>query len=246
LFIKNLIQLERKYADILNNEDLTGIHSEAPKKGKKKFLKEDRSSKSLLTNNSNENSASYSVNNSISNQKNLNLNNSSSGINQSTIVNTQLQNSQLNIGEKSSTYSQKKTIFKDKTDSHNLAFIELKRTRSQKPLDTHKKNLELIQKLNEKANTGHFCKTDEANQLGEDDKTYLYSQQRNNYYEKYYDYLRKKYIKDTNNYYTYSKDYLTLSFPMLKESNKNYENYIENKNVRRKLNIEMDCCTRLR
>ena len=229
---KNLIQLERKYADILNNEDLTGFHNEAPKKNKKKFLKEDRSNKSLLTNNSNENSASHSVNNSISIQKNLNLNNSSSGINQNTINNTQCQNSNINIVEKISTISQKKTILKEKTDSCNLAFIESKRTRSQKPVDAHKKNLELIQKLNEKAQTGHFCMKNEDNSIGEDnDNTYLYSQQSNNYYEKYYDYLRKKYINDKNHYYTYSKDYLTLSFPMLKETNKKYENFIENKNV---------------
>ena len=70
------------------------------------------------------------------------------------------------------------------------------------------------------------------NQFGSDNENiYMYSQQKNNYYEKYYDFLRKKYTEDKNNYYTYSKDYLTLSFPMLRESNKQYEEYLENRSV---------------
>ena len=180
------------------------------------------------------------LNNSISNHKNSPLNQSNSmhsENNQSTHSkggNIKNMSSNINIIDNSSPSSPNMKIsLKEKIDSQNLAFIEAKRTKSLNPFDSHKRNMDLIKRLNKKANPGHFCMVDNSdNQFGSDNENiYMYSQQKNNYYEKYYDFLRKKYTEDRNNYYTYSKDYLTLSFPMLRESNKQYEEYLENRSV---------------
>ena len=61
---------------------------------------------------------------------------------------------------------------------------------------------------------------------------FLYSSQKKNYYDEYLNEIRDKIKNDHDNYYTYSKDYLTLSFPMLKNGNKVYDEYIENKKVK--------------
>lgn len=192
----------------------------------------------MQTSNSNNDSATHSMlNNSISNHKNspLNQSNSIDSVNNqsahSKSGNNKIISSNINIIDNSS--PKVKTSFKEKMDSHNYAFTDTLKARSLNPINPHKKNLDLIKKLNLKANPNHFCMIDNSDdQFGSgNENTYIYSQQKNNYYEKYYDHLRKKYTEDKNNYYTYSRDYLTLSFPMLKETNKQYENYVENRNV---------------
>lgn len=91
------------------------------------------------------------------------------------------------------------------------------------------KNLELIAKLNEKANTNHFYTREINPDFPPNEDVYLYSSQRKSYFADYMDKLRQKLEKDKGHYFTYSKEYLTLSFPYNKLSNVEFEQFEENK-----------------
>jgi len=64
-----------------------------------------------------------------------------------------------------------------------------------------------------------------------DNELYMYSQQRNNMFNKHLNELREKVVNDKDNYYTYSMDHLTLSFPNFEERNEEYLKFVENKKV---------------
>lgn len=268
---ESLLMLERKYADILNDADLTGINTEPKKKQKVKI------ETSLNT---------------------TNLDNISSNVNNTTLAKDTAHNTtrvvtaketeikgEINKGMKVS----KRMTRKDKTDSINEAFDKSKKSREKDGKEfkkTHEKNLSVIRTLNANAHTDSFCQRvksadilpdlpmihleakDVSNRLeiatpnlsqvesqngsngaslppyvipNVDDKIYLYSQSRKNYYADYVDKLREKYTKDKHNFYTYSMDYLTLSFPLIKNSNAKYDEFLENKKVLNFLKVlEMD------
>jgi hypothetical protein len=209
---ESLLLLERKYADILNDEDMTGLHTQ-PKK-KKKLLAEENM-----------------VNMTSSINSNLTLTNSAD--NSKSISNPTLQ------GDK------KRSSVRIKLESFNSDYDKHLELRNSNLKDFHQINIDKISKL-EKRNKSerHFCRfnydknTDNQIQnITKDiqlpDSVYLYSCQKNNYYNLYVRELAEKIKKDPNNFYTYSKDYLTLSFPMVEPYvNNDYSAHIKSKQVK--------------
>ena len=90
--------------------------------------------------------------------------------------------------------------------------------------------MEVIAKLNAKVHFDPFCLKKQINEdYPKDENVYLYSTMRKNYYADYMDKHREAYEQDKSHYYTYSNDFLTLSFPMIKNKNLAYEEYMDNK-----------------
>ncbi len=136
-----------------------------------------------------------------------------------------------NQDENAQALNMKKNL-KAKTDSRNVHFINSlveRKSVPNLPAITHKKNLDLIEKLNKNAHTDKFYTKEINEDFPKDQEVYIYSSQRKSYFADYIDKLRAKFEKDASHYYTYSKDYLTLSFPYNKNNNVEYELYQENK-----------------
>jgi hypothetical protein len=248
---ENLLLLERKYADILNDEDMTGIHKQLTTSNKKKKHTTENSENAIKNNNT-----SLDVKNSGEKKENSKKNTKDRV---STKSYSHSPASSEKTGENISIRN-----FKAKLDSRNFEFMKFKETKKLQKVNPHKTNLEYLNTLNQKADTQSFCmhqkKYDktmlspqtftsgiEATTLvTAQEKTqaisnttsnipkpmFLYSSQKKNYYDEYLNEIRDKIKNDHDNYYTYSKDYLTLSFPMLKNGNKVYDEYIENKKVK--------------
>lgn len=178
---ESLTQLERKYADIINDEDLSGIHSE--KKKKKKV--ESNSEKAHTTNSAltTDNNHNYNNSNNANNYNNIqsgNLNsNSSHNINSH--GNKRISNSALHSGNNSARLNnnsnsksqlvrsrspKKKESRVPKLDSYNIDFIKKKKeeigksmsfNRKENFIKTHKTNSDYIKQLNHRiSDSGHF------------------------------------------------------------------------------------------
>jgi len=231
--LKSLLLLERKYADILNDEDLTGVKIEKKKKKRKNRESIDLKGTISLTNNSNniktldtQSNMSRSLDETMNNKSNQSKTNTKPNLRYNNKVD--LHSSSDNIKLKDEV--KVKTNLKQKTDSKNVKYINQLNLRSSLPaINPHKKNLDLIEKLNLKADTGKFYTREINKDFPQNEEVYLYSSQRKSYFGDYMEKLRQKFEKDKDHYYTYSSKYLTLSFPYNKNTNVEYEKYIENK-----------------
>ncbi len=186
----SLLFLERKYADIITEEDMTGIKK--VKKKKKRMSVEDLMDKSTV--------------------KSLSLNNDRT---REPTIKLTLNEIRDNEEEKS-----EKMKIRPKLDTHNLYYEEtiknlIKPTISQ----TIKKNKDYILKLETDINEGKikrmdkFCLPDHETEYNE--PIYFYSGLKKNFYQNYFHNLREKYCKDKNHYYAYSNIGLTQTFPMI-------------------------------
>ena len=186
----SLLFLERKYADIITEEDMTGIKK--VKKRKKRQSVEDLMDKSTV--------------------KSLSLNNDRT---REPTIKLSLNEIRDNEEEKS-----EKMKIRPKLDTHNLYYEEtiknlIKPTISQ----TIKKNKDYILKLETDINEGKikrmdkFCLPDHETEYNE--PIYFYSGLKKNFYQNYFHNLREKYCKDKNHYYAYSNIGLTQTFPMI-------------------------------
>jgi hypothetical protein len=254
---ENMLLLERKYADILKDEDMTGIKTE-PKIKKKKIKQANIIDTNLLTIKSEQKTTTQSI------------------------VKTQKKEENKNENTKSTTDALSNCM--PKLDSRNPNFENHLKEKKNYSYDAHGHNMTLLKNLNAKANSNNFCKhrvdhnaqetikqnsteDDELNTnfstanntAGKnnlvvtalrseslsstpfecspriagmpsppvdeilivpkiDNRVYLYSSHAINYYEKYFDQMRDELNAKKGYFYTYSKDYLTLSFPMVKQS----------------------------
>lgn len=199
----SLLLLERKYADILNEEDMTGIKT--VKKPKKRIRAE-----SLLDKTSNNNSTIYSA------------------VSDNTKEKTTPKKEEEKIPEET---KKEKIINKAKLDSRNLAFEEYEKNQMNIKIpiiETIRKNKEYIKTMKRKPNPdGHFCRPYLESTSDED--VHFYSPIKNNYYVGLIDRMGSKYINDKDHYYTYSNAALTLSFPLVINKNLEYLSYLENK-----------------
>lgn len=196
---ENLLLLERKYADILKDEDINGIQNES--KGK---------------------------NNVVQGTNNPDIN----------------QTSNMNESKVTNSSERRKLSIKPRLDSFNPDFEKQMESRISEKKDFNMRNFETLQTINLKKKPGkHFCRFDmgknadnsikNAKDVNLPQPVYLYSNQKNNYYNLYMRELNNKLTKDINNFYTYSHDYLFLSFPYLEPySNKKFSDYMDNKKVR--------------
>ena len=224
----NLLLLERKYADLLTDEDKTGI---CKKKEKKKFkIKDFLSNVSDAKSNS---SGSYVRITSPGNKSRI-ITCSSVDRNNRLImprVITQA-NSEIktNINEISEIINcnDKKINLKAKLDSKNENFEKFLKEKSKSKVSSSQimqKNFEYIKILNnKKPRIQKFCRCDNSG-IVENPGEILFCSSKNNYYELLVQKMREKYIKDKDHFYSYSKYGLSCNFPMV-DREKNHE-YLE-------------------
>ena len=212
---ESLLLLERKYADILNEEDMTGVH--VVKKMKKRIRAE-----SLFDRTSNLNSSLMS-----GMSESLNKDNKGSG--------NKTQRDDNNKGkcdDVSDRNDIRKEKFKGKTDSYNLLYEEALRNKERLKMSktqTIMKNINYIKQMPRKANMdGRFCRPMPEDQHDGND-VHFYSTVYNNQYVKWVEAQKDKYLQRKNSYYSYSDYSLALTFPMVTNKNVEYLKYLENK-----------------
>ena len=200
----SLLMLERKYADILNDEDMTGIKATKKKRKKKIDL---------------EKQMAYTVASGFSFEK---IDNKSKTEVQS-VINEK--DSQIAIKEE---LENKDKAYKAKLDSYNKEFEDaLKNIIKENVGQTIKRNKEYIKKMKKKKTNGRFCLPDHQSDFT--DEVYFQSTAKNNFYVQTVEKMRDKFLTDKNNYYTYSNFGLALSFPLIQHRNEEYYQYLENK-----------------
>ena len=232
LLFFNKFSLERKYADILSDEDMTGITQKKKKKQRMsvaeimeklpnksdtgtfysatsdKTLKEQKSATNLRANSASESSAGKKE------------------VSKSFLEQSLGQGGNVSQGQISS--DSKRMRLKPPVDSKNQSYEErLSSRRKESYLETQDRNINYIKTMKRKINPdGHFCRPDSGQH--EKDEVYLYSQSRKCSYVKWVEDKKNQYIKDKNNFYTYSMMGLNLSFPLITNRNQEYLDYKAN------------------
>lgn len=217
---ESLLLLERKYADILNDEDMTGIHKE---KKKKKRIKLDSLTKTSTSGFSGRSSSNKKTKRSDS------LN--ESGLNSL----MEDKSKKLEENEKNNLEKIEKKVEETKkpipVDARNLEYenyLREKKLKRIKSEDIWRRNIEDLCSMKRKPHHNRFCMhtpfaTSSHNII-------LFGPSRINHYEEITKNMREKYLKDKNHFYTYSLYGLTLNFPMIERyRNEEYLNYMENK-----------------
>jgi hypothetical protein len=188
---EHLIMLERKYADMLIEEDLTGINTNKKnKKKKKKKLFE------LYDEKEKEKQMKKSQTEKLLNiKKNYQLNENNNNIN----------NNFMN------------KVFKPKLDSHNFKYIKLlnERPPQESIKETFEKNLIYLKDMKKKEYF-RFCMPVKENlKECQSQRNILFnSTVKNNYYVNLINRMGEKYKNDKNNHYTYSTEKIFLNFPI--------------------------------
>ena len=227
---QGLLMLERKYGDILKEEDLTGIKKE--KILKKKYLittktltptnyKSTQTTKLLYSSNNENNKNNPIFQKLVKNALNISLNNN---INENT-------DKKIAQTEPNMSYNQKLLNIQPKTNASNDIFNTILRKRKinlLNPDELLKKNIEDLTKIRRKIKFEKFWKPDKSEH--DPNKKIYYYAIRANHYDEVVNKMREKYLKDKNHFYTYSDYSLALSFPMIdRYRNEEYLNYMENK-----------------
>ena len=236
----SLLLLERKYADILIEEDMTGVHQQ--KKAKQRVTADS------IIDKANFNNTVYSHLTDIG-IPSIKSKTASAKAREEEEEKKRLEEEERARKAKEVTFGHEydnipKTL-KPKLDSHNYAYDEF--LMQEKPKLTPKEYAARVQEelrtMKKKPNPdGRFCRPfpeKEENEyyakLFEDWKqkfngeVYVHSPNWNNYYDQLVDYWRQKFIEDKKHYYSYSKAALTLSFPLGTTKNQKYLDYLENK-----------------
>ena len=243
---EGLLMLERKYGDILKEEDLTGIKKE--KVIKKKYLVTNNFS------NSNTIDKSQTTKAILNTSEDDNKNDSNNIIKEKNPIFKKLVKNALTISldnnnknsidkydrniartEPNISYTKRILNIAPKIIANNKIFNSALKNREhnkiKKLLDSDsllKRNLEDIKNIKRKGKFDKFWKPD----LSEHDpkkKIYFYSI-RANHYDEVVSKMREKYLKDKNHFYAYSNYSLALSFPMIdRYRNEEYINYMNNK-----------------
>ena len=217
---ESLLLLERKYADILNDEDMTGIHKE---KKKKKRIKLDSLTKTSTSGFSGRSSSNKKTKRSDS------LN--ESGLNSL----MEDKSKKLEENEKSNIEKIEKKVEEARryipVDARNLEYenyLREKKLKRIKSEDIWKRNIEDLCSMKRKPHHNRFCMNTPF--ASSSHNIILFGPSRINHYEEITKNMREKYLKDKNHFYTYSLYGLNLNFPMIeRDRNEEYIRYIENK-----------------
>ena len=232
----NLLLLERKYADLLMEQDMTGIYKE---KIRKKIRLKDFISSTTNTNTYSNNS------NTINSSKRINsYSDDKTQPNKKEIKSkVHLSKSQINLNSKNSNlYGDNDSIkdihklrFKQKTDSKNEIYENYLKERKLKHISKSQiweSNLKHIENIKKQIPiVKRFCQPcPEGEGVVENPGDILLCPVKKNYFEALTKKMRERYLKDTKHYYSYSNYSLALSFPMIeRERNQKYLDYVENK-----------------
>ena len=217
---ESLLLLERKYADILNDEDMTGIHKE---KKKKKRIKLDSLTKTSTSG--------------FSGQSNTNKRTKrSDSLNDSGIGSVENRSKKMEENEKNNIEkTENKEIEVKKggpsVDARNPEYdnyLKEKKLKRIKSEDIWKRNIQDLSSMKRKPHQNRFCMhTPMASSAY---NLILFGPSRLNHYEEITKNMREKYLNDKNHFYTYSLYGLTLNFPLIeRDRNEEYIRYIENK-----------------
>ena len=189
---EHLIMLERKYADMLIEEDLTGINTNKKNKKKKKKklfeLNDEKEKEKQMKKSQTEKLLNIKKNYQLNENNNTNINN--------------------NFMNK---------VFKPKLDSHNLKYIKyLNEKPPQESIkETFEKNLIYLKDMKKKEYF-RFCMPVKENlKECQSQRNILFnSTVKNNYYVNLINRMGEKYKNDKNNHYTYSTEKIFLNFPI--------------------------------
>ena len=219
---ESLLLLERKYADILNDEDMTGIHKEKKKKRRIKLDALTKTSTSGFSGQSNTNKKtkrSESLNESGV-QSLDKIDNKSKKIEENEKNNLEKEKQEIEV--------KKNGPFVDARNQEYENYLKEKKLKRIKSEDIWKRNLEDLKNMKRKPHQDKFCMHTPL--ASSSYKMILFSPSRINHYEEITKTMREKYLKDKNHFYTYSLYGLTLNFPMIeRDRNEEYIKYIENK-----------------
>ena len=221
---ESLLLLERKYADILNDEDMTGIHKE---KKKKKKIKLDS-----LTKTTTSGFSGHTSSNKKTTKRSDSLNESAvNTLDEKEKEKKLLEENEKNNLEKKENEEKEiknKRPFVDARNPEYENFLKEKSLKRIKSEDIWKRNIEDLYTMKKKPHQDRFCRnnpygTSQYNQI-------LFCPARTNHYEEITKNMKEKYLKDKNHFYTYSLYGLSLNFPMIeRDRNEEYIRYIENK-----------------
>ena len=218
---ESLLLLERKYADILNDEDMTGVHKDKKKKRRMKIDALTKTSTSGLSGRSSSKKTKRSESFNESGVQSLE-DKKKDGEEEKNIQGQPKENQSIDNVKKSGG-----TLL----DTRNLTFDNLIKERTMKRTsseDTCRRNINYIRTMKRKPHEDRFCMPSPYG--GSSHRLIMYGNSRANHYEEIINGYRQKYIKDTKHFYTYSNYGLTLNFPMIeRDRNEKYLNYIENK-----------------
>ena len=219
---ESLLLLERKYADILNDEDMTGIHKEKKKKRRIKLDALTKTSTSGFSGQSNTNKKtkrSESLNESGV-QSLDKIDNKSKKIEENEKNNLEKEKQEIEV--------KKNGPFVDARNQEYENYLKEKKLKRIKSEDIWKRNLEDLKNMKRKPHQDKFCMHTPL--ASSSYKMILFSPSRINHYEEITKTMREKYLKDKNHFYTYSDYSLALSFPMIdRYKNEEYLKYLENK-----------------
>ena len=217
---ESLLLLERKYADILNDEDMTGIHKEKKKKRRIKLDSLTKTSTSGFSGQSNSNRKTKRSD-SLNDSGVQSLDNKSKKI-------EEIEKNNLEKNEKQEIEVKKNGPIIDARNQEYLNFLKEKKLKRIKSEDIWKRNFEDLKNMKKKPHQDRFCMHSPL--ASSSHKIILFSPSKINHYEEITKTMREKYLKDKNNFYTYSLFGLTLNFPMIeRDRNEEYIKYIENK-----------------
>ena len=217
---ESLLLLERKYADILNDEDMTGIPKEKKKKRRIKLDSLTKTSTSGFSGQSNSNRKTKRSD-SLNDSGVQSLDNKSKKI-------EEIEKNNLEKNEKQEIEVKKNGPIIDARNQEYLNFLKEKKLKRIKSEDIWKRNFEDLKNMKKKPHQDRFCMHSPL--ASSSHKIILFSPSKNNHYEEITKTMREKYLKDKNNFYTYSLFGLTLNFPMIeRDRNEEYIKYIENK-----------------
>ena len=223
---ESLLLLERKYADILNDEDISGIHKEKKRKKRIKLDALTKTSTSGFSSSIKKTKRSDSLNESGAQS----LEDKDKNSKKKEGDNENKAKDQLN-----EEVPPKKEYKKGLTrlDTKNLTFDAFVRERTMKRTtseDIGNRNKHYLQTMSRKPREEKFCRPCPTSLEEETNKIIMYGDSRSNHYENIVKSMRERYIKDKNHFYTYSLYGLSFNFPLFeRDRNEEYYKYLENK-----------------
>ena len=215
--LAGLLRIERKYGDMLTEEDLTGMKANA-RRGKKLRTRDLKREEDEDEEGEDKADVKRNVIINVIKRNNINIKN-------------KLLLPCNNSIDKSGEYSVSKQV-KPRTDSRNVQYELFLQQKSKYKITKSvllQKTKDYIKHMPRKPTQGHFCQSLSISSSNDNTPIYLYGSMRNNYYVNLATKMYQKYSKDKDHYYSYSDHALTLSFPKITTQSEEYINYLDNK-----------------
>ena len=213
-----LLMLERKYADILNDEDMTGVKQ--VKKKRKKMIKLDALERQTMASTVTS-GFSYDMNK-IDNKKKENEDKENKD------KDNKDDKEYDKDDNKQSEINKERDTLRDKIDTINLEYEKaLQNYIPESKGKTIQRNINYIKTMKKKKLSERFCLPDSESDFT--DEVFFQSTAKNNFYIKLVEKMRDKYLTDKNNYYTYSNYGLAMAFPLIQHRNEEFYQTVQNK-----------------